>query len=476
MTAGAVDLGEKPAVISAIAKYHMTERARLRERRHGHRRRQGHLPRAQQLDRARLPDGADRDHGGRRQHPHAHADHLRPGRHPLPSVRAARDARGEGNAGRRSAREFDDAFTSHIGHVLRNGVRTLVYGITKAAFAPVPRSSSPDQALLPARVAPVGRVRLPRRHVDARDGRRAQAQGEDFRPSRRCLSMLYLVSATLKRYEDQGRIREDLPLVRWAVRDALYRAQQAIDGILSNFPVKALATLLRWTIFPLGASFRPPLDSRNHECATIALEPGAARDRLTAGMYVPKTEWRTPGDRQARGRVPRHRLRADRREAAQGREEGKDRAAGRRGPGTDRKRTEHPHCRRSMRSGAARKRCASRSSRSTISRRTSPAPRSRPRSKDHRQDESRLTCTPSPFTSSTARARRSSNRRTAPARFRGRPPRHAGRARAARAPAFAPDELDEVILGCAAPSVDEVNIGRVAALRMGCGEKVPAGP
>src|SRR5687767_15293674 len=38
---------------------------------------------------------------------------------------------------------------------------------------------------------------------------------------------------------------------------------------------------------------------------------------------------------------------------------------------------------------------------------------------------------------------------------------------------FAPQDLDEVILGCAAPSVDEVNIGRVAALRMGCGQKVP---
>jgi len=48
----------------------------------------------------------------------------------------------------------------------------------------------------------------------------------------------------------------------------------------------------------------------------------------------------------------------------------------------------------------------------------------------------------------------------------------AGRALLARQ-SFAPDELDEVILGCAAPSVDEVNIGRVAALRMGCGQKVP---
>ena len=48
---------------------------------------------------------------------------------------------------------------------------------------------------------------------------------------------------------DEGRIREDLPLVRWAVRDALYRAQQAIEGVLSNFPVKPLATLLRWLVF-----------------------------------------------------------------------------------------------------------------------------------------------------------------------------------------------------------------------------------
>jgi acyl-CoA dehydrogenase len=102
--------------------------------------------------------------------------------------------------------------------------------------------------------------------------------------------MLYLVSATLKHYEDQGRQKEDLPLIRWVVRDLLYNAQEAIDGILSNFPIKSLATLLRWTIFPLGMSFRPPLDSRNHECAKIVLEPGATRDRLTAGTYIPKGE------------------------------------------------------------------------------------------------------------------------------------------------------------------------------------------
>src|SRR5439155_9887625 len=43
-------------------------------------------------------------------------------------------------------------------------------------------------------------------------------------------------------------------------------------------------------LFPRGMPFRPPLDSRNHECARIALEPGSARDRLTAGMYLPRGE------------------------------------------------------------------------------------------------------------------------------------------------------------------------------------------
>ena len=75
--------------------------------------------------------------------------------------------------------------------------------------------------------------------------------------------------------------------LRSLYRDVLFGGK-ALDGIFSNFPVKSLATLLRWTLFPLGLSFRPPLDSRNRECARIALEPGAARDRLTAGMYVPR--------------------------------------------------------------------------------------------------------------------------------------------------------------------------------------------
>jgi acyl-CoA dehydrogenase len=90
MTAGAIDLGEKPSVVSAIAKYHVTERARqVVNDGMDIDRRQGHLPWPLQLHGPRLPADADRHHRRRRQHPDAQPDHLRPGRHPLPSVPAA---------------------------------------------------------------------------------------------------------------------------------------------------------------------------------------------------------------------------------------------------------------------------------------------------------------------------------------------------------------------------------------------------
>ena len=48
----------------------------------------------------------------------------------------------------------------------------------------------------------------------------------------------------------------------------------------------------------------------------------------------------------------------------------------------------------------------------------------------------------------------------------------AGRELLLRQP-FPPDAMDEIIVGCAAPSSDETNIGRVIALRLGCGHRVP---
>jgi acyl-CoA dehydrogenase len=289
MTAGAVDLGEKPAVLSAIAKYHMTERARscVNDAMDIHGGKgiclgpSNWLGRGYQMTPIAITvEGANIltrtliifGQGAIRAHPYV-----------LREMRAAKEM-----SGAEASREFDDAFTSHIGHVLRNGVRTLVYGLTHAAFAPVPKSASPELAHYYRNVS-----RLSAAFAFLADVSMLAMGGALKRKEKisgrlgDVLSMMYLVSATLKRYEDV-RVREDLPLVRWSVRDALYHAQQAIDQVLSNFPMKWMATMLRWTIFPLGMPWRPPLDSRNRECATIALQPGTARDRLTAGMYVPK--------------------------------------------------------------------------------------------------------------------------------------------------------------------------------------------
>jgi acyl-CoA dehydrogenase len=292
MTAGAVDLGEKPAVISAIAKYHMTERVR------------------------KIVDDAMDIHGGKgiclgpnnwvgrgyqvipvgitveganiltrtliifgqgaiRCHPYV-----------LREMRAAKEMTGAA-----ASIEFDDAFTSHIGHTLSNGVRAFVHGITSSRLGQVPRDGAAEtrhyyrfSSRLASAFAFLADVSMLAMGGALKRKEKISGRLGDV------LSMLYLISATLKHYEDQGRVKEDLPLIRWAVRDAAYQAQEAIDAILSNFPIKSVATLLRWTIFPLGMSFRPPLDSRNHECAKIVLEPGAARDRLTDGIYVPKNE------------------------------------------------------------------------------------------------------------------------------------------------------------------------------------------
>ncbi|HEX4927631.1 MAG TPA: acyl-CoA dehydrogenase [Burkholderiales bacterium] len=289
MTAGAVDLGEKPAVLSAIAKYHMTERARLCVNDamdiHGGKGiclgPNNWIGRGYQMTPIAITvEGANIltrtliifGQGAIRAHPYV-----------LREMRAAKEM-----SGAEASREFDDALTSHVGHVIGNGVRAFVHGLTRAAFAPVPKNASREikhyyrhVSRLSAAFAFLADVAMLAMGGALKRKEKISGRLGDV------LSMLYLVSATLKHYEDQ-REKQDLPLVRWSVRDALYRAQQAIDQVLSNFPVKGLATLLRWTLFPLGMPYRPPLDARNRECAAIVLEPGAARERLTAGMYVPK--------------------------------------------------------------------------------------------------------------------------------------------------------------------------------------------
>ena len=80
------------------------------------------------------------------------------------------------------------------------------------------------------------------------------------------LSQLYLASAVLKRWHDDGRQPTDLPFVQWAVEDAEQRIQDAFYGLFENFPVRPAAWLLRLLVFPCGKTFRAPDDASAIAC------------------------------------------------------------------------------------------------------------------------------------------------------------------------------------------------------------------
>ena len=104
------------------------------------------------------------------------------------------------------------------------------------------------------------------------------------------LSYLFLCSATLKRFEDEGRQGADAALMHWAIWDAMFKAQTALEGVISNFPNHLIAMVMRRTVFPLGRPYVIPSDNLGHEVAKLLIEPSPTRDRLTAGMYLSPAE------------------------------------------------------------------------------------------------------------------------------------------------------------------------------------------
>jgi acyl-CoA dehydrogenase len=110
------------------------------------------------------------------------------------------------------------------------------------------------------------------------------------------LSYLYLASATLKRYDEQGRNKEDLPFLHWALQDCLQKIDVAIDDFIRNFPSKPVAIFLRAVMQPFGKLNDKPSDNIEHQIAHILQKPGSARDRLGHGQYIARIEGSLFGD------------------------------------------------------------------------------------------------------------------------------------------------------------------------------------
>ena len=100
------------------------------------------------------------------------------------------------------------------------------------------------------------------------------------------LSELYLLSAVLKRWQDEGQPAEDLPLVAFAMESRFALIEERLNGVLVNLPNRLLATLVRFIILPLGVRRHGPADRLTRRCAELLLAPSATRERLTAGLFL----------------------------------------------------------------------------------------------------------------------------------------------------------------------------------------------
>jgi acyl-CoA dehydrogenase len=101
------------------------------------------------------------------------------------------------------------------------------------------------------------------------------------------LANLYMASAAVWHFRCNGEPESEEPLVDWACQYALYQAQQALDGILRNYPSRTLGMALRFAVFPGGRYIAMPDDRLSTAVAGILMEPGPARDRLTRDVYIP---------------------------------------------------------------------------------------------------------------------------------------------------------------------------------------------
>jgi acyl-CoA dehydrogenase len=286
MTAGAVDLGEKPSVVSAIVKYHVTERARqtvndgmdviggkgicLGP--------QNFLGRAyQQMPVGITVEGANIltrslivfGQGAIRCHPYV-----------LDEMHAAQA---------NDLESFDRAFWGHVGYTVSNAARALVMGLTGSHFVKVPADVAPEtrryhQQLtrFSAAFAFLADISMGTMGGALKRKEKLSARLGDI------LSLMYLASATLKRFEAEGRQAADAPLMHWAIWDCMFKAQNAFEGVIANFPNRLFATLLRrLVVFPLGRPYVVPSDRLGHAVASLLIAPSATRDRLTAGTYLP---------------------------------------------------------------------------------------------------------------------------------------------------------------------------------------------
>ncbi len=291
LTANAVDLGEKPSVLSAILKYHLTERGRecithamdvhggkgiiMGPNNYLGRNWQGApifitVEGANILSRNLMIFGQ----GAIRCHPFVLKEMALAGR-------ADHD---------QALLEFDSLLLKHIGFAVSNAASTFILNLGFGHFEKAPGDSLSQgyyralnrQAAAFAMLADLSMMLL---GGELKRRERLSARLGDV------LSHLYLASAALKRYHDLNYPEHLQPVFRWAMEEALGESERALDELLSNFPNRVLGGLLRVVVFPFGRRHKGPSDALDAQVAAVL---GRAKgdptlEELLAGCYRPQS-------------------------------------------------------------------------------------------------------------------------------------------------------------------------------------------
>jgi acyl-CoA dehydrogenase len=281
MATSAIDHGAKPSVAGAILKYHTTERARAISLDamdvHGGKGicmgPRNYLARGYQASPIAITvEGANIltrsliifGQGAVRCHPYVFAE--------LESLRE------------QDLPKFDQAFFSHIGFTLANLTQSLLFGWTDGYFSAAPQSKVKRYYQLvhkySANLAFLADFSIALFGGSLKRKEKLSARLGDV------LSYLYLTSAVLKRYHDDGEPQEDLDLVRWCCQELLHECDRAIEGIRINFKASWARILLRLILNPFNIKRNPPSDALGQKVARILTEPNPTRDRITRFVYA----------------------------------------------------------------------------------------------------------------------------------------------------------------------------------------------
>ncbi|RAS69189.1 acyl-CoA dehydrogenase [Vibrio diazotrophicus] len=288
LTVAGIDLGEKPSVISAIVKYHCTHRGQrsiidamdivggkgicLGPSNFLARGYQGSpiaitVEGANILTRSMIIFGQ----GAIRCHPYV-----------LKEMEAAHSE--SSNA----VEQFDRALAGHVSFTTSNLIRSIWLGLTDGigSYSPTKDATQRYYQQLnrySANLALLADISMAVLGGSLKRKERLSARLGDI------LSQLYMSSATLKRFENDDRPVEDLPLVHWGLQDSLKQTEVAIDEFLANFPNPVIGKVLRVLILPFGRVRKGPNDKLDSKLAQILQTPSATRTRLGRNQYLAPT-------------------------------------------------------------------------------------------------------------------------------------------------------------------------------------------